>query len=173
MRSRELSYYLQNKISKTKFDLKVKSVKSDFKFNLDSESIALLTEINRLVNGMACFEEGWNSDNESLVLQLYELFERADSTITKITKNYPPVDVRFWSNAFDLLTVYLSIQSGEELQSVVDRVLLDRYKDRYTDRELTDMEPMIGFALAYHMFGLDNEEGLANALTYLEATIGN
>ena len=35
------------------------------------------------------------------------------------------------------------------------------------------MDPKIGFPLAYHMHGLDSEDGLANALTYLEATIGN
>ena len=148
---------------------------SDFRFDLNSESLALLAEINKLVDGMDCFEEGWNYNNESLVLQLYELFERADSTILKMTKQTESTIIGgtyLWSTAFDFLTFYLSINSGEEAQSAIDRVLLDRYC-RQDSTELTNMEPMMGFPLAYHMFGLDNEDGLANALTYLEATIGN
>ena len=143
---------------------------SDFKFNLDSESIALLTELNKLVGGTNYFEENWDSDYESLVLQLYELIERADNTIIDIARQVPFWSAcSFWSTAFDLLTFYLSIHSGEEVQSAFDKYLLYQY----TDPELTHMEPTIGFVLAYHMYELDNEEGLANALTYLEATIGN
>ena len=151
---------------------------SEFKFNLDSESIALLTEINKLLDsiGMDFFEEGWDSDNESLVLQLHELFERADKSIMDLTRRTERlwVECRFWSTAFDMLTFYLSVNSGEEAQSAFDRLILYRYKDEDTDQEFNqDIEPKTGFTLAYHMFESDNEEGLANALTYLEATIGN
>ena len=147
---------------------------NDFKFNLDSESIALLIEINKLVVGTNYFEENWYSDYESLVLQLYELIERADNTIIDIARRMPFWSAcSFWSTAFDLLTFYLSIHSGEEVQSAIDKYLLFQYKDQHTDGEFTHMEPTIGFVLAYHMYGLDSEEGLANALTYLEATIGN
>ena len=135
--------------------------KGDLKLKLNEESNSRMTELQKLFRGIVELEEGWNSDCKSLVLQLFELFHRSDCGSTQKWLGAGSSDCLFWTFEFDLLRNHLELAAENKMVS------------DYTNHEFFYSQPQIGFPLAYHMFGLDSEEGLANALTYLEATIGN
>ena len=138
--------------------------KGDLKIVLNEESNSRITELEKLFGGTFDPEEGWNDESERLVLQLFELFERINGGISKqFSFDNGLMQCRFWNYDFDLLRNHLALNGAYENKTL----------PAHTNEEDYFSRPQLGFPLAYHMYGLDSEEGLANALTYLEATIGN
>jgi len=144
----------------------------DFDFKLDESSMAKMNDIERIARGQDIYDEGWNNAIEPLLLQLFELFERTGAWCDGwklISYNYGSY---MWESNFDLLRFHIATQRGESVDTIIESEPLLKIGDD-SQKSSSTIRPELGFPLAYHMFGLDSEEGLANALTYLEATIGN
>ena len=144
----------------------------DFDFKLDESSMAKMNDIERIARGQDIYDEGWNNAIEPLLLQLFELFERTGAWCDGsklISYNYGSY---MWESNFDLLRFHIATQRGESVDTIIESEPLLKIGDD-SRKSSSTIRPELGFPLAYHMFGLDSEEGLANALTYLEATIGN
>ena len=147
----------------------------DFDFKLNEISMVKMNDIERIARGEDIYEEGWygvGTKMESLVLQLFELFERTGAWCDGwklISDNYGSY---MWGSNFDLLRIHIATQRGESVDAIIESEFTLKIGDDPQTSSST-IRPELGFPLAYHMFGLDSEEGLANALTYLEATIGN